>query len=90
MPKSKLTYPQAAQRFIKSAKSKGMRVQAEGGEIIAYPKQKAFMPSYGGKIGGKMSNGAGWGGEPVVKKKKLTIKNTPIAMLKRGMMGKKK
>ena len=26
-----------------------------------------FVPMYGGKVGGKMSNGAGWGGEPTKK-----------------------
>lgn len=31
-------YHAKAQKFIKSAKSKGMKVQAENDELIAYPK----------------------------------------------------
>jgi hypothetical protein len=63
------TYHEKAQTFIKSAKAKGMSVKAQNGKIIAYkPKTpKTFIPTYGGKVGGKMSNGAGWGGEPIKK-----------------------
>lgn len=49
-----------------------------------------FVPYYGG-YGGKMSSGAGWGGEkPVAKKKKLSVKKDPMGILKRGMQGAKK
>ncbi len=47
------------------------------------PVSKPFVPTYGGKVGGKMSNGAGWGGE-------LKAKKDPMSMLKRGMQGKSK
>ncbi len=47
-----------------------------------------FIPYYGGK-GGTMNDGTGFGGEPVVKKTKLSDKNSPMSMLKRGMQGKK-
>jgi len=58
--------------------------------VVKKIKQETFTPYYGG-FGGKMSSGAGWGGEaPIVKKKKLSIKDDPKAMLLRGMQGKKK
>lgn len=60
---------------------------------------KKFVPYYGG-YGGKMSSGAGWGGEKpkkvvkiggmVLKKKKLSVKKDPMGILKRGMQGAKK
>ena len=34
------SYHQNAQKFINSAKSKGMKVKAEGSKLIAYPKAK--------------------------------------------------
>lgn len=38
---------------------------------------KKFIPMYGGKAGGKMSNGAGWGGEtPKKKMKSLSVHRT--------------
>ncbi len=38
---------------------------------------KPFTPMYGGKMGGKMSNGAGWGGEKMKKGKKKKMKLNP-------------
>jgi len=46
--------------------------------------KKPFKPYYGG-VGGKMSNGVGWGGEVPLKEKKKALN-----MLKKGMQGKKR
>ena len=66
------SYHEKAQKFISSAKSKGMSVKAEGGELIAYPKKKTVligtkkspakptMKQYGDK-GYKPSTGKGVG-----------------------------
>lgn len=35
---------------------------------------KKFVPMYGGKKGGKMSSGAGWGGEKSTTLKRVTKK----------------
>lgn len=37
-PMSPDSYHSRAQKFIKGAKRQGMKVQAEGSELIAYPK----------------------------------------------------
>lgn len=53
------SYHDRAQRFIKGAKSAGMKVQAEGPEIIAYPKKKTskkkkLLSMFGGNSKGKL------------------------------------
>ncbi len=68
-------YHNKAQKFIKSAKSKGMTVKAEGGELIAYPKgmsaKKTFNESSGMKHAGSYATGV----KSVVKKVAKTVGN---------------
>ena len=49
-----------------------------------------FVPTYGGKKGGKMSNGVGWGGEKPMKKitpkkKSLPSKSKVMSSVKKAM-----
>lgn len=45
---------------------------------------KKFIPMYGGKAGGKMSNGVGWGGDPKKKSTKIHRTSAKSAAKKLG------
>lgn len=57
-----------AGKILKAAPAKIARVAPAKAPVAKALAAKAFVPYYGGK-GGKMSSGAGWGGEKSSKKK---------------------
>lgn len=98
MKKKRSSYHEKAQKFIKSSKSLGYSVKAEGSELIAYPKngvkRRGFFGFGGSKSTPKPQGNALKGGLGAAFGSKMGSLmhpgNISLRKLKRGMAGHKK